>query len=152
MMSITLLYFTIMTVPVFFNNMYVFSIFVGRWLIYILNLFEILFSYACYNKLQCYLFRISLIALKFIAGPVHKQEALGFSPGCDHELSVCFSFTKLNLDFRVRKEIMTPKKPFFDRWLVNIEWYSERVRAQRAEAPNGPAKTGGCRIARRKRQ
>lgn len=73
MMSITLLYFTIiMTVPVFFNNMYVFSIFVGRWVIYILNLRESLFSYACYNKLQCCLFRISLIALSFIAGPVHK--------------------------------------------------------------------------------
>lgn len=51
---------------------HVFSIFVGRWVFYTLNLRESLFSYACYNKLQYYLFRIILIALSFIAGPVHK--------------------------------------------------------------------------------
>lgn len=55
-----------------FLQQYVFSIFVGRWVIYILNLRESFFSYAFYYKLLCYLFGISLIALSFIAGPVHK--------------------------------------------------------------------------------
>lgn len=92
---------------------------------------------------------IILIAQNFIAGLVHKEQALDFSPRRGHELSVSFSFAKFNLDFSVRKEIMTPQTPFFDRWLVNSEW----CRGQNAASGGtGPAKTGGCRIARRKRQ